>query len=107
MNGNIINNNDNFRQINNNNLINYCYFFNTQKNGLQLTYYFDEYDIKLDTTETKIKNYFNIINENLDVFKNLNKRIETLFNTTVSNNVNKYPIEISLNNANIEYDEQN
>ena len=84
MNGNIINNNDNFRQINNNNLINYCYFFNTQKNGPQLTYYFDEYDIKLDTTETKIKNYFNIINENLDVFQNLNKRIETLFNTWIT-----------------------
>lgn len=38
---------------------------------------------------------------------NVQETIETLFNTTVSNNVNKYPIEISLNNANIEYDEQN
>ena len=35
---------------------------------------------------------------------NVRKTLETLLQTTVSNSINKYPIEISLNNSNITFD---
>lgn len=38
---------------------------------------------------------------------NVRETIENLLQTTVSNSINKYPIEISLNNSNITFDDEN
>ena len=38
---------------------------------------------------------------------NVRETLENLLHTTVSNYVNKYPIEISLNNSNITFDNEN
>ena len=38
---------------------------------------------------------------------NVRETIENLLQTTVSNSINKYPIEISLNNSNITFDNEN
>lgn len=38
---------------------------------------------------------------------NVRETLENLLQTTVSNSINKYPIEISLNNSNITFDDEN
>ena len=38
---------------------------------------------------------------------NVRETLENLLQTTVSNYINKYPIEISLNNSNITFDDEN
>lgn len=63
-------------------------------------------DEKLDLFELKNLKYvivfdrFDILNGNDD---NIKKVLEEIFNATVSNNDNKYPIEITLDPKNIEY----
>lgn len=63
-------------------------------------------EIELDLFKLKNLKYviifdrFDILNGNDD---NIKKVLEEIFNATVSNNENKYPIEITLDDKNIEY----
>lgn len=80
----------NFRNINEDNLVDYCYFWNSNKNNLQVDSFLQ--DINLTKTKNKIKNYFSqntMTKQSDDVAMIIKNKITELFSDWINKSLIK------------------
>ena len=84
----------NYNNITENNLVEYCYFWNSNlTNNTQVDTFFNNRKIKLETTKAKINKYFspkdNIINQKENLSNIIQERIKELFRKWIKTSLKK------------------